>query len=154
MGGCTSSPEQLFLEAPVAQKMMTPQEMGAMMKALKDLEQFKFGDRVNVKGYGNCAGTVRFVGLHHIDGNKRDGSPRVGVELDKPIGLDHGTVHGIRYFTCAPNHGVLVRPGHVSLLKTKPKVSKAQFELQILKKFSHGQRVVVRGSGTHGTIRF
>jgi len=39
---------------------------------------------------------VRFVGLHHIDGNKRDGSPRVGVELDKPIGLDAGTVHGIR----------------------------------------------------------
>ena len=31
-----------------------------------------------------------------------------GIELDKPDGKNNGSRHGIRYFTCDPNHGVFV----------------------------------------------
>ena len=34
---------------------------------------------------------------------------RCGVELDKPVGKNNGTVNGEYYFTCEPNHGLLVR---------------------------------------------
>ena len=34
-----------------------------------------------------CEGTIRFVGLHHV--NEK---PRVGVELDEPLGKHKGTV--------------------------------------------------------------
>ena len=40
------------------------------------VSNFAVGDRVKVKGKGG-AGTVRFVGLHHIEG-----TPRLGVQLD------------------------------------------------------------------------
>ena len=67
------------------------------------------GDRVTVDGYA-VGGVVRFVGMHHTKAN-----PRVGVELDKPVGRNDGTVDGHRYFDpiCSPQHGVLVVPGKV-----------------------------------------
>ena len=43
------------------------------------------GDRVAVEGKGN--GVVRFVGLH-----AENGQPRIGVELDDPVGKNNGTV--------------------------------------------------------------
>ena len=43
------------------------------------------GDRVAVEGKGN--GVVRFVGLH-----AENGKPRIGVELDDPVGKNNGTV--------------------------------------------------------------
>ena len=64
---------------------------------------FAVGDRVAVKGKG--AGTVRFSGPHHVEG-----TPRLGVELDDPTGKNNGTVTGHRYFSCAPDHGALVKP--------------------------------------------
>lgn len=30
-----------------------------------------------------------------------------GVELDEPVGLNDGSVQGIRYFTCRPQHGII-----------------------------------------------
>ena len=68
----------------------------------------KVGDRVRVRGY-NCAGTTRYVGTH-----QQSGDPRVGVELDCPLGKNNGTVGGFRYFTCAPGHGLLTLPDKVS----------------------------------------
>ena len=37
----------------------------------------------------------------------------VGVKLDEPTGKNDGTVKGKRYFECAANCGVLVRPERV-----------------------------------------
>lgn len=64
------------------------------------------GARVFVDGY--CEGTLRFFGPH-------DSKPglRAGVQLEKPVGLNNGTVGGHVYFSCAPNHGALVAPSKV-----------------------------------------
>ena len=37
----------------------------------------------------------------------------LGIELDQPVGKNDGTVSGIRYFTCQPNHGVFAPPSKV-----------------------------------------
>ncbi|EGD74004.1 hypothetical protein PTSG_05702 [Salpingoeca rosetta] len=67
------------------------------------------GSRVTVTGYGE--GTLRFYGPHAIKPG-----PRCGVELDRPIGLNNGTVADFQYFSCRPKHGVLVSPTKVTLL--------------------------------------
>ena len=53
-------------------------------------------------------GVLRFVGLH-----TDKGVPRVGIEMDGAVGLNDGTVNGVRYFECQPRHGVLVNPSKV-----------------------------------------
>lgn len=39
----------------------------------------------------------------------------IGVALDEPTGKNDGTAAGVRYFTCATNHGVFVRPERVEV---------------------------------------
>ena len=39
----------------------------------------------------------------------------LGVELRTPKGKNDGSVQGRRYFTCAANHGLMVRPSKVSV---------------------------------------
>ncbi|GAA5809429.1 hypothetical protein MFLAVUS_002837 [Mucor flavus] len=56
-------------------------------------------------------GTVLFVG--HVD--FADGI-WIGVELDRRVGKNDGSVDGHRYFTSSPNRGVFVRPEDVSLV--------------------------------------
>ena len=34
----------------------------------------------------------------------------VGVEFDKPCGKNDGSVNGVRYFECKPNHGLFAHP--------------------------------------------
>ncbi|KDR21676.1 Microtubule plus-end tracking protein TIP150 [Zootermopsis nevadensis] len=36
-----------------------------------------------------------------------------GVELDEPVGLNDGSVEGVRYFTCRPQHGIIAPVGNV-----------------------------------------
>ena len=57
------------------------------------------GCRCTVVGY-SAGGVVRFVGEHHSEG-----TARVGVELDAPIGKNNGTVGGHQYFVCPPKAG-------------------------------------------------
>ncbi|KAG9313180.1 CAP Gly-rich domain-containing protein [Chiua virens] len=54
-------------------------------------------------------GTVRFVGQTEFAKT----GVWVGIEYDEPIGRNDGSVQGVRYFTCRPNYGVLVRPDRV-----------------------------------------
>lgn len=51
-----------------------------------------------------------------------------GVELDEPVGKNNGTVNGVVYFTCKPNHGIFAPVNKVSKLndlssdwRTEPK---------------------------------
>eukprot|EP00929_Paragymnodinium_shiwhaense_P083946 TRINITY_DN44861_c0_g1_i1.p1 TRINITY_DN44861_c0_g1~~TRINITY_DN44861_c0_g1_i1.p1 ORF type:complete len:1732 (-),score=378.13 TRINITY_DN44861_c0_g1_i1:454-5649(-) len=53
---------------------------------------------------GRVQGTVRFVGqVPFAEGTF------YGVELDDAVGKNDGTVKGIKYFSCPPNHGIFVR---------------------------------------------
>ncbi|XP_060549753.1 CAP-Gly domain-containing linker protein 3 isoform X1 [Pantherophis guttatus] len=64
------------------------------------------GDQVLVAGQKQ--GVIRFYG-------KTDFAPGYwfGIELDKPTGKHDGSVFGVRYFTCAPKHGVFAPPSRV-----------------------------------------
>ena len=68
-------------------------------------------------------------------------TPRVGVELDKPMGKNDGAVGGHVYFSCDAGHGILVNPNKVKLLEEDTNV-----EL--------GARVVIQGYPCIGTVRF
>ena len=37
----------------------------------------------------------------------------IGVELLKPTGKNDGSIQGRRYFTCAPNYGLFIRPNRL-----------------------------------------
>jgi hypothetical protein len=86
-----------------------PTDEGAAGGYLEVGGDVSVGDRVAVGGKGN--GIVRFVGSHAENGN-----PRIGVELDDPVGKNNGTVKGHTYFTCGQNHGALVSKDKVTRL--------------------------------------
>ena len=57
-------------------------------------------------------GAVRFIGdISEIPGV----GAWVGVQLDEPTGKNDGSVKGTRYFSCAANCGVFVRPERVEV---------------------------------------
>jgi len=68
---------------------------------------FEEGQKVTVSGYDG-EGTVRFVGKE-----AGGGKSRIGVEMDKPVGKNNGTVKGHTYFTCEKKHGLLSLPKNV-----------------------------------------
>ncbi|ESP02457.1 hypothetical protein LOTGIDRAFT_224824 [Lottia gigantea] len=58
----------------------------------------------------NELGVIRYIGPTEFgDGNW------LGVELRTAKGKNDGSVQGKRYFTCRPDHGLLVRPSRVSV---------------------------------------
>ncbi|XP_070563228.1 CAP-Gly domain-containing linker protein 4-like isoform X2 [Ptychodera flava] len=58
----------------------------------------------------NELGLVRYIGpAHFADGLW------LGVELRTAKGKNDGSVQGKRYFSCKPNHGLLVRPSRVTV---------------------------------------
>lgn len=61
-------------------------------------------------------GEVRFIGSTEF-------SPEgiwVGVELSEPLGKNDGSVAGISYFLCEPNHGLFARPGALTICEPGP----------------------------------
>lgn len=69
------------------------------------------GKRVSVTGYAS-GGTLRWVGWCVPEG--KEPTPRCGVELDLPLGRHDGSSKGIRYFKCAPGHGLITSVTKVS----------------------------------------
>ncbi|CAG0888530.1 unnamed protein product [Darwinula stevensoni] len=66
-----------------------------------DKEGIRVGDPVVVIGAGRRKGVVRFSGTVQFASGWW-----YGVELDRPEGRNDGSVQGIPYFSCPPNHGV------------------------------------------------
>ncbi|CAE6490107.1 unnamed protein product [Rhizoctonia solani] len=64
-------------------------------------------------------GTVRFVGNTTFAPGKW-----VGIELAAPNGKNDGSVKDVVYFSCAPNHGVFVRPSQVKIVSTPGQASR------------------------------
>eukprot|EP00038_Savillea_parva_P015993 m.15524 g.15524 ORF g.15524 m.15524 type:complete len:730 (-) comp3280_c0_seq1:23-2212(-) len=75
------------------------------------------GQRVDVAGFG--PGIVRFHGESLREGHYA--GVRVGVVLDSANGLNDGTFQGVRYFDCAPGHGVMVRANKVDPVRGRPR---------------------------------
>lgn len=63
------------------------------------LKKADVGKRVTVEGYDDVKGTIRFVGKH-----AKDGTLRVGVELDTPVGKNNGTVKVMTPPPAGPAH--------------------------------------------------
>lgn len=40
----------------------------------------------------------------------------IGINLDEPNGKHGGTVKGVRYFECEPNHGIFLKANQVICL--------------------------------------
>ncbi|XP_071142130.1 CAP-Gly domain-containing linker protein 3-like isoform X1 [Mytilus galloprovincialis] len=67
--------------------------------SITDLGDIEYGDRVIVAGQRK--GTVKYVGESKF-------APGIwyGIELDRPVGKNDGSVNGERYFQCKTKHGV------------------------------------------------
>lgn len=75
---------------------------------------FRVGDRVLVDG--SKPGTIAFYGATEFAKGEW-----AGVVLDTPEGKNDGTVAGVRYFECEPNHGLFAKPQKLVLV---PKADK------------------------------
>lgn len=64
-------------------------------------EKYGVGFRVTLE---EQHGTVRFIGETQFAEGKW-----VGIEFDKPVGKNDGSVEGLTYFSCKPNHGLFVQ---------------------------------------------
>ena len=87
-----------------------PTNNGTGMPSQDSTQTFVVGDRVIVTGV-NSEGTVRFVGPHKVKGTER-----VGVELDKQVGKNNGTIGGNIYFHAKERHGALCLPSDCTLI--------------------------------------
>jgi serine/threonine protein kinase len=74
---------------------------------------------------GKNEGFIRFIGLH-----AENGEPRVGVELDAPLGKNNGTVNEEKYFECTMLHGTLCKPDRVTVLAAPPVPSKGRSDYE------------------------
>ncbi|ORX54872.1 hypothetical protein BCR36DRAFT_581750 [Piromyces finnis] len=75
------------------------------------LDKFSIGQRVETSG---TFGIIRFIGATQFaSGNW------IGIELEKPVGKNNGSINGVEYFSCKPLYGVFVRPAMVKILVSK-----------------------------------
>lgn len=90
-----------------------------------------------------------------------------GVILDAPVGKNDGSVQGVRYFKCEPNHGVFARPEKLKrLAPSEAQEGPRQQPQQIIppeqraaalaakrQQLRIGDRVII-GGAKEGTLRF
>ena len=124
--------------------------------------QLRLGDRVVIDGVKS--GVVAFIGPTQFAKG-----PWIGIQLDKPEGKNDGSVNGVQYFECPPQHGVFTRPNKVTLQQVQPPAvssqprpvpshsGPAQITTEEMKakasQLHVGDRVVVNGN-KEGTLRF
>lgn len=63
---------------------------------------FRLGQRVSIDN-GRFEGILKYYGRVQFQEGLW-----AGVELDQPLGKNDGSISGIRYFHCSPNHGIFV----------------------------------------------
>ncbi|XP_075590124.1 cytoplasmic linker protein 190 isoform X2 [Dermatophagoides farinae] len=69
---------------------------------IDDPDSYMVGDRVWVQGIK--PGYIVYIGDVQFARGEW-----AGIVLDKPEGKNDGSVHGVRYFQCQPNHGLFTR---------------------------------------------
>lgn len=109
------APEPFVLSAEKEAARAEAMKKAKEEKALADdqkLLKVKLGDRCRVSSPDPSAevrvGTVAFIGPVHWTLGLW-----LGVKFDEPIGKNDGSVKGVRYFDCEPNHGSFVKPAFV-----------------------------------------
>lgn len=60
-------------------------------------------------------GIVKFSGATSFSAGKW-----IGIELFESNGKNDGSINGIKYFNCKPQHGVFVRPSQVKVISATP----------------------------------
>lgn len=119
-------------------------------------------------------GTIKYIGVTDFMAGEW-----CGVQLDEPVGNHDGTVQNVRYFHCAPKHGVFVRPAAVTAVVADEKPASASKKPQPLSASKPnaaapaaappaatkpaaaaattlvvGQRVAIKGRGQHAIVRY
>ncbi|XP_059721218.1 centrosome-associated protein 350-like [Haemorhous mexicanus] len=100
--GGSKSPEFPMKQRKMCEKLPSAEDSD-------DPLSFETGDRVLVKQ--SQPGTLMFKGQTHFGSGHW-----AGVALDKAEGDSAGTYEGVKYFECAQNCGVFVRPDEISHL--------------------------------------
>lgn len=98
-------------ETPLASPREEEPQSTTEDERTEDFQDFTTGDRVQVtgpNGHRQC-GTLMFKGRV-----KFASGIWAGVELESPDGRSDGVYDGERYFTCRPDHGVLVPANDMS----------------------------------------
>ncbi|GFS49284.1 CAP-Gly domain-containing linker protein 4 [Trichonephila clavipes] len=72
-------------------------------------DDFAIGDRVLVSGHRK--GTIRFAGETEFSSGFW-----YGIELEKPLGKNDGSVNNVQYFTCSPGYGLFAPPHRICKL--------------------------------------
>ncbi|XP_023229484.1 CAP-Gly domain-containing linker protein 4-like [Centruroides sculpturatus] len=80
------------------------------LSSIKSQSEAAIGDRVYVSGR---SGTIKYIGE-----TKFALGIWYGIELDKPEGKNDGCIHGIKYFTCKPHHGLFVSHAKITKYST------------------------------------
>jgi dynactin 1 len=148
---CTSALGDLMVSGAAPKKKAPPRRQRGVDAGTSSTEAglCSVGSRVTLgKRYG--LGTVRFVGE-----TCAGAGTWAGVELDGAEGKNDGTVLGIRYFVCPPNHGLLTRLQKLRPAQEPQKVEAAKGRArsaQLLQQRGHqGSRAGVRGGSAGGS---
>jgi tubulin-folding cofactor B len=78
------------------------------------VEGMEVGMRCEVQP-GARRGVVQFVGEAQTDVKNIAPGYWVGVQFDEPLGMNDGSVNGVRYFECPDRHGGFVRGGNIAV---------------------------------------
>ena len=110
--GLFSRPENLTVlprggEVPPATSMPQRRPPPAVAAGIPPSD-LSVGSRILVDGVK--PGVVAFLGMTEFAKGEW-----AGVVLDAPEGKNNGTVAGVSYFTCEPNHGLFSRPQRLTL---------------------------------------
>ncbi|CAO3699899.1 hypothetical protein G6F70_004034 [Rhizopus microsporus] len=82
-------------------------------------QHFKIGQKVQLLNRPIITtGTIAYVGKIPIKEGEQSKHAEymLGIELDRRVGTNDGSIDGKRYFTTSPNRGVFVKPSDVVLL--------------------------------------
>ncbi|XP_032240809.1 CAP-Gly domain-containing linker protein 3 isoform X2 [Nematostella vectensis] len=83
----------------------------------QDANELTIGERVYIGG--TKSGVLRFCGRTEFASGEW-----VGVELDQPVGKNDGSVDGVQYFQCEPNHGIFAPASKVTRNGTTQHISR------------------------------
>jgi len=105
--GVFARPQKLISEPPRQQ----PQKP-ATKPSPKDGHKFQVGDAVLVSGIK--PGVIAFLGPTQFAKGVW-----AGVVMEKPEGKNDGTVQGVSYFKCPPQHGIFARLQNLSPIQSR-----------------------------------